>query len=396
MIQHFGTAAGRKVISALEREGYEAVFVGGSVRDHLLGKPAKDFDIATSAEPTEVKAIFPSTVDVGIAHGTVLVLIDGEAIEVTTYRTEGTYSDHRHPDEVRFVRSLQEDLARRDFTINALAVTLEGELIDLFGGKNDLEQGMIRAIGEAAERFNEDALRMIRAIRFAAVLDFTIDEKTCHAIREQKALLRHVAVERIKAEMDKLFTGVNPGKAFDYAVHTQLREDLPLFPQDSTTLGKTAPYETALEGWASLMAVGNFGPSEMVRAYKLSNREKQFLHAVDDMMEKRKVRPYTVEDFYTYPMDVLIVCEKLVRKLMPGAEPVSFEEMERRKCDLPIRSKAELTVRGSDLISWAGVRGGQWTGEWLQKIESAVLHGKCINDPDDIKGWFLNEFNREE
>ncbi|MEK3934727.1 CCA tRNA nucleotidyltransferase [Sporosarcina sp. FSL W7-1349] len=396
MIEQFGTPAGKKAIAALEKEGYEAVFVGGAVRDFLLGKPAKDFDIATSAEPTEVKAVFPNTVDVGIAHGTVLVLLDGEAIEVTTYRTEGTYSDHRRPDEVQFVRSLQEDLARRDYTINALAVTREGKLIDLFGGKDDLELGVIRAIGKATERFDEDALRMVRAIRFSSVLDFTIEDNTCEAIGKKKALLRHIAIERIKAEMDKLFTGINPVKAFRYAADTGLSGVLPLFPEDGAALARTAPYETASEGWASLMAAGKFGSSEVARAYKLSNREKEFLHNVEDLMEKRGTRPYTVEDFYTYAMDVLLVCEKLLRKLAPRIEPTSFEEMERRHRELPIRSKADLAVRGSDLIGWAGVRGGKWTGDWIQKIESAVLHGKCTNDPDDIKGWFLNEFNREE
>lgn len=396
MIQSFGTAAGRKVIAALEAAGFEAVFVGGAVRDTLLGKPPKDFDIATSAEPAEVKSIFSSTVDVGIAHGTVLVLMDGEPIEVTTYRTEGTYSDHRRPDEVQFVRSLRDDLARRDFTINALAVTLDGELIDLFGGREDLERGMIRAIGKAMDRFEEDALRMVRAIRFASVLDFDIDERTCEGIRQKKALLPHVAVERIKAEMDKLFTGVNPNKAFRYAISCGLSEYLPLFPKDLEALGSTSPYKTALEGWASFMAAGKFDSHDMVRVFKLSNREKQFLHGVHTVMKERKTRLYRPEDFYTYTMDVLLASEKLIRKLEPEAEPVPFEVMEQRNRDLPIRSKAELAVRGSDLIRWAGVRGGKWTGEWINKIESAVLHGKCNNDPDDIKEWFMNEFNREK
>ena len=149
---------------SLENAGYEAVFVGGAVRDYLLGKTATDIDIATSAEPEEVKAVFPITVDIGTAHGTVLVLMNGEPIEVTTYRTEGTYTDHRRPDEVRFVKSLQEDLRRRDFTMNALAMTKDGELIDLFGGKADMADRIIRAVGNAADRFNEDALQDVSGL----------------------------------------------------------------------------------------------------------------------------------------------------------------------------------------------------------------------------------------
>ena len=221
MTASFGTEPSREVIRSLENAGYEAVFVGGAVRDYLLGKAATDIDIATSAEPEEVKALFPMTVDIGTAHGTVLVLMNGEPIEVTTYRTEGTYTDHRRPDEVRFVKSLQEDLRRRDFTMNALAMTKEGELIDLFGGKADMADRVIRAVGNAGDRFNEDALRMFRAVRFTAVLGFDIEDQTCKAICDHAEQIRYISVERLKAEMDKLFVSDNPVKAFHN--HTKYR-----------------------------------------------------------------------------------------------------------------------------------------------------------------------------
>ncbi|HEX5563751.1 MAG TPA: CCA tRNA nucleotidyltransferase, partial [Sporosarcina sp.] len=230
MTIHFGTESSRKVVRELEEAGYEAVFVGGAVRDHLLGKEPSDFDIATSAMPEEVKRVFKHTIDVGIAHGTVMVMMDNEPIEVTTYRTESTYTDHRRPDEVNFVRSLKEDLQRRDFTMNALALTLTGELIDPFGGMEDLRACKIRAVGNASDRFHEDALRMIRAIRFSSVLGFDIEEQTLQAIEENAASIRHVSIERIKAEMDKLWIGANPGKALASIVDTRLSTHLPLFP----------------------------------------------------------------------------------------------------------------------------------------------------------------------
>ena len=213
MTYPFGTESSRKVIRQLEAAGYEAVYVGGAVKDDLLGKEPSDYDIATSATPSEVKRVFSQTIDVGIAHGTVMVLMDDEPIEVTTYRTESTYTDHRRPDQVNFVRYLKDDLERRDFTMNAIALTLDGELIDPFGGRKDLHNQKIRAVGNAAERFHEDALRMIRAIRFSSVLGFEIDESTLQAIADSAHTIKHVSVERIKIEMDKLWRGIDPGKA---------------------------------------------------------------------------------------------------------------------------------------------------------------------------------------
>ena len=283
---------------SLENAGYEAVFVGGAVRDYLLGKTATDIDIATSAEPEEVKAVFPITVDIGIAHGTVLVLMNGEPIEVTTYRTEGTYTDHRRPDEVRFVKSLQEDLRRRDFTMNALAMTKDGELIDLFGGKADMADRIIRAVGNAADRFNEDALRMFRAVRFTSVLDFDIEEQTFKAIRDNAEQIRYISVERLKVEMDKLFTGDNPVKAFHSIQNTGLNLHLPLFPTDIEKLNRTVPFESAIEGWACFMIAGNFSPSDVARAYKLSNVERTFLSSVKDAYANRMDRQFTIDDYY--------------------------------------------------------------------------------------------------
>lgn len=167
----------RPIMRAIEDAGYEAYFVGGSVRDTILGHAIHDVDIATSAYPEEIKKIFNHTVDTGIEHGTVMILDHGEGYETTTFRTESGYQDFRRPDEVTFVRSLKEDLKRRDFTINALAMRENGEVIDLFNGLDDLDNHIIRTVGEAYERFHEDALRMMRAVRFAGQLNFKIEQK---------------------------------------------------------------------------------------------------------------------------------------------------------------------------------------------------------------------------
>lgn len=213
------------ILQQLNKHGYEAYIVGGCVRDSLLGKQPNDWDITTSAKPEEVKAIFHRTIDTGIQHGTVTVLVDREilddgsglpashtdyAFEVTTYRVDGVYTDHRRPESVCFTASLEEDLKRRDFTINAMAYNPEQGVIDIFGGQEDLEKGIIRCVGEASERFDEDALRILRAVRFAAQLDFVIEDQTREAMRDQAKFLKDISVERICTELTKMIVSKHP------------------------------------------------------------------------------------------------------------------------------------------------------------------------------------------
>ena len=198
------------ILHTLQGAGCEAYAVGGCIRDSLLGRTPDDWDITTSARPEETKALFGKTIDTGIQHGTVTVMRHGRGYEVTTYRVDGEYEDGRHPKEVTFTASLEEDLKRRDFTVNAMAYNEEDGLVDLFGGRQDLERKIIRCVGEANERFEEDALRIMRAVRFSAQLGFTIEEKTKEAIRGHADRLRQVSAERIQMELTKLVTSPNP------------------------------------------------------------------------------------------------------------------------------------------------------------------------------------------
>ena len=313
MTNIFGSSASYEVIRRLEKAGHEAVFVGGAVRDYLLNKTAKDIDIATSAEPDEVKAVFTNTIDVGIAHGTVLVILENETIEVTTFRTEGTYTDHRRPDNVHFVKTLREDLLRRDFTINALAMTKNGHIIDLFGGEKDLNDRVIRAVGNPAERFHEDALRMLRAIRFSSVLDFDIEAGTLQAIRANAHQIKHVSVERIKIELDKLFTGVNPLKGFTTLFTSQLGKELSLFNDKEEELKRALPFTTAAEGWAFFATIAEISPTEIAKQFKLSNEERNFIKAVQKIYTKRLTSDYTLNDYYLNELPVLKCAEKFFR-----------------------------------------------------------------------------------
>ena len=197
----------KNIIESLKEHGFEGFAVGGCVRDSLLKKTPKDWDITTDARPEDMKKIFKKTFDTGIAHGTVTVLMDGVGYELTTYRIDGNYSDGRHPDSVSFSKNLSEDLCRRDFTINAMAYSHNKGIVDLFDGRKDLQNGIIRAVGDAKKRFDEDALRMLRAVRFAAQLGFKIDDDTFEAIKETAKLLSKVSKERIFVELNKSLCG---------------------------------------------------------------------------------------------------------------------------------------------------------------------------------------------
>lgn len=201
----------RDVLLRLEAAGFEAWLVGGCVRDRLMGLVPHDYDITTSARPEEVMAVFSGcrVLETGLKHGTVTLLHDGEPLEITTFRAETGYSDHRHPDEVRFTRSLRDDLSRRDFTMNSIAMDARGAVYDPFGGAADIAAGRIRAVGDSARRFEEDALRILRGLRFSAVLGFAIDGETRAAMEQKKELLRYVSAERCLAELTKLLCGQN-------------------------------------------------------------------------------------------------------------------------------------------------------------------------------------------
>lgn len=227
------------IIHTLQAHGYEAYAVGGCVRDCLLGRTPEDWDITTSAMPEETKALFPHTFDTGIEHGTVTVLLDREGFEVTTYRVDGKYEDSRHPSQVTFVRNLREDLLRRDFTINAMAYNEQDGLADIFGGLKDLERGTIRCVGDAVSRFSEDALRILRGVRFAAQLGFTIEEETREAMRRLTSTLQNISAERIQTELIKILLSPRPDMLREAYALGITREFLPEFDRAMETTQET-------------------------------------------------------------------------------------------------------------------------------------------------------------
>src|SRR5699024_3241887 len=226
------------IIEKLEKHGYKAYFVGGCVRDLLLDRPIGDIDIATSAKPGTVQKLFQTVIPVGIEHGTVIVRHNRKSYEVTTFRLDGAYSDRRRPDTVHFTQTIEQDLMRRDFTINALAMNIKGEITDPFAGKRDLEHEMIRTVGDGFDRFHEDPLRIIRAVRFSSQLGFQIEANTLQNMTKVAHEIEHLAIERIVDELAKLFAGSYIKTGIYYLKYTKLHHHIPVLKDDPSVIDR--------------------------------------------------------------------------------------------------------------------------------------------------------------
>ncbi|QCR32185.1 CCA tRNA nucleotidyltransferase [Lysinibacillus sp. SGAir0095] len=382
-----------RVIDRIEKSGFEAVIVGGAVRDHLLQRQINDVDVATSALPSEVKEIFSSTVDVGIEHGTVLVLDEGEPIEVTTYRTEGTYSDYRRPEEVAFVRNLEEDLQRRDFTINAMAFTKDGQIIDLFGGKEDIENKVIRAVGNPNVRFREDALRMLRAIRFSAQLGFSIEEETLKAIQIDSDLIDFIANERIAMEIAKIWKSKYVNYGLQLLIESNLTKYLVGNFAEQLDYWRTFKAEKSEVGWAYLCLLNRQEIQNIIDFYRLSNKEKNYIRSVLNAFDALRQK-WTAMDYFSYELEILETAYHFARwqnvKL-----PFEKEDIQVVKNNLPIKSIEELAINGNHLMAWTTRKRGPWIKVALDAAIIAVLNGYVENDVDKLKEWFLNDFINE-
>lgn len=295
-----------KIIETLEAAGYEAYIVGGCVRDCILGREPGDWDITTSANPQEVKRLFRRTLDTGLQHGTVTVMFGREGYEVTTYRIDGEYSDHRRPDSVQFTASLEEDLKRRDFTINAMAYSHSKGVIDMFGGMQDLQDKVIRAVGVARDRFDEDALRILRAIRFAGQLGFEIERDTRSAMIIQAQYLEKISAERIRVELTKLLVSPHPEKLIDAYVMGITAHILPEFDRMMEQPQNT-PYHKYNVGVHCIEAVKNVRADATMRwAALLHDVGKPEAHTTDEK---------GIDHFYHHAELGVPVAERVLKRL---------------------------------------------------------------------------------
>lgn len=378
------------ILNTLRAHGYEAFAVGGCVRDTMLGRTPGDWDITTSARPEQVKAVFRHTVDTGLQHGTVTVLKDHTGYEVTTYRIDGEYEDGRHPKSVEFTAELREDLRRRDFTINAMAYSHETGVVDLFGGMEDLEQGVIRCVGNPVDRFTEDALRILRAIRFSAQLGFEIEQGTRDALALIAPNLKNVSKERIMTELTKLLlsshpermrlvfeTGMSPyiAEHFDEAVTDWEQEE-----EFLRAAGELLPETKAVRWVAFLKELAPKEAAGIMTALKSDNDTRDRVRTLTDWFDRpispehagvrRAMSAMTDEEFD----DLLRLREVAwtVRHSRSGDPRVlaALRDEIRARGDC-IRLK-DLAVTGRDLIE-AGIRPGKQLGQILGDLFACVL-----------------------
>lgn len=383
------------VLKQLEQAGYEAYFVGGSIRDLILKRPIHDIDIATSAYPAEVKRIFPKTIDTGIKHGTVTVLNDGASYEITTFRTESGYQDFRRPDHVTFVQNLAEDLKRRDFTINALAMNRTGEIIDLFNGLGDLQKHLIKAVGDPMKRFHEDALRMMRAVRFMSQLNFDLESQTKEAVSDLHQLLSKISVERIRDEFVKMGTGTNSRAAFKIFLQTKLSESVPDFAGKSDLLAiypklKFNPsLETSL--WSIIIILLKISDNQIarfMRDWKNSNAMTEKVRRIVALFDLISEKSPSDLELFNAGKDILLNTIDVAHIL---GQPVNSEALVDRYTALPIKSMSELAIDGQFLIA-NGIKPGPKLGQVLNQIKQKVIAGELDNSEDEIQEY-LQQIN---
>ena len=424
-----------RIITSLQNAGFEAYAVGGCVRDSILGREPGDWDITTSAMPEETKALFEKTVDTGIEHGTVTVLLEREGFEVTTYRIDGKYEDSRHPKEVTFTRSLKEDLLRRDFTINAMAYNEKNGLVDIFGGLRDLKERKIRCVGDAKARFSEDALRILRGIRFAAQLGFSIDEETKAGMEKLAPTLKNISAERIQTELVKMLISRRPElirEAYELGITARF---LPEFDRLMETAQET-PHHMYTVGEHTIHAIGNVRPDKVLRltmllhdmgkpAYKTVDEDgrahfkkhaleseviagrilrrlkfdNDTIHKVTRLVRYHDYRmPSTAkdvrramnkigEDIFSYYMEVRrgdVLAQSMYqreekRQNLDEIERLYQEIIEKGQCV----SLKELSVTGRDLIE-AGMAPGKEIGVKLNELLLLVIEEPELNTKEKL------------
>lgn len=383
------------IIETLQKNHFQAYFVGGSVRDLLLGREIGDIDIATSAKPDEVMQLFPKTIDVGAQHGTVIVLHEGEPFEVTTFRTEGKYEDYRRPSQVAFIAALEEDLKRRDFTVNAIAMDTAGKIIDPFGGKEDLHSSIIRTVGHPGDRFTEDALRMMRAVRFVSQLSFSLDNETKEAIILHGSLLRNVSIERITIEFEKLLKGPNCRAGLSLLFETGLNEYLPGLSSEKQFHEEFSGYQWNLlkqrhEYWG--MAAAILGWEEgTLRRWKLPVSVIKEAQQIRHWLGRLGNGPWSTGMLYEAGIETALSTER-VRCILSMTEDCfePLHSLREKWAGLPIKSRKDLEAGGKDLMAWMDRGPGPWIEEMLKMAEQGVLSGSVLNKKDQLKEWLLS------
>jgi tRNA nucleotidyltransferase (CCA-adding enzyme) len=373
----------KRVILDLKRNGYEAFIVGGAVRDHLLGLPINDIDITTNAKPFQVSKIF-KTKPTGIKYGTVTVFMGEETYEVTTYRIDGNYLDSRHPEEVVYSESAEEDVKRRDFTINGLLMNEKNEIIDYVEGKKDLEIKMIRTIGDPTERFNEDALRILRAFYFQSKLGFQIDKDTRDAITNLRSKLNQVSNERILAEMIKILKGPHVKRALHSLYTTGVYTVLPGIDQGISYVKdmEEIPFVDAF--FVLSFSLHGSVPKE----WTFSNKHRHRYETAIFLVKQNHYDAYTL---YTYGIDLCLLANRV--SFMLGKTKNLKAQIEHMYEKLPIQSDLDLKLKAQEMITLSGKKAGAWVKDLQKEMVIEVINHRLKNEKEALVEFAKKRFN---
>lgn len=416
-------AGGEQVLQKLNDHGYDAFFVGGCVRDELMHRTVTDMDITTSATPEQVITLFPDSIPTGLQHGTVTVRSNGHHYEVTTFRTESGYEDFRRPTEVHFVDRVEDDLKRRDFTMNAIARNVNGDLLDPFSGQEDIKQGTVKCVGTPEERFEEDALRIMRGVRFASVFNFRLESDTWSGMIRQRDKLAYIAMERVRTEMDKMMAGPFPSKGVELLMDSRILEyvksPVRLASLDRNLTGYLDKLpQQAIYRYEMLLLLLEMGSSEagsLLREWTFSGESRDritnmlaFHEHIMSLFEKLALHMERLEEtelFHLLRTDWIPLVLRFGREAAQdwiqinreiAVEEDIFSPAYRNLCPL-LLLKAEdwtaemnvyhvkdLALGGADLMRVTGRKGGPWLGLTMKRLLHIVALGQIPNDHDSL------------
>ena len=356
-----------KLLKELTSHDYKAYIVGGFVRDYLLGRESQDIDVCTNATPKEIKEVFEDSFLPTEDYGSVVVNKYGVRFEITTFRKEFSYQDHRKPVEIQYIDDLYQDLLRRDFTINAICIDENGEVIDFLGGRDDLERKLIRTIGDAVDRFQEDALRILRAIRFATVLDFQLDTSVSSAILETRHLLSELSYQRKKEELDKIFASGHADKGIDLLLQYHLDKNLEL-----EKLSQVENTDSVIGIWSVL---------DVDLLYPFSNNEKEMMADIRKAMSLNNLDPMALYEYGLYVNSVAGEMKGLDKKKITESYNA-----------LIIHSRSDLDVTSEEIMECLDREPGEYLSDIYEDIEREVLYRRLPNQKQKLLSYIKEKF----
>ena len=358
-----------KLLKELTNHSYKAYIVGGFVRDHILGIESKDIDIATNATPKQIREIFEDSCLANEDYGSVTVILKGIRFEITTFRIEIEYINNRKPVQIEYINDLYTDLTRRDFTINTLCINKDGNIIDLLEGKKDIDDKIIRTIGNAYNKFEEDTLRILRAVRFATILDFSLDEDVINAIKKTKYLLKNLSYNRKKEELDKIFTSPNYKNGIQLLLELGLDKELEI-----PNLSKVLDTNTS-------SLIGIWSILNVVDKYPFNKNELELIKKVNEALNYDNLNPLIL---YKYGLYINSVAGEI--------KNMDIKEITKSYRELPIKSKKDIDIDSSTIMGILKRSGGKYLKDIYKDIEVSIINNSLNNKKEDICNYISNKY----